>query len=193
MSLSLHELPVVAILEAVRLLQGGQLLIYPTEAVYGVGCDPNNAQALAALVELKSRPTHKGFILVGATLSQVVPYVAVEQISLSHWHSIKASWPGPHTWVFPASERVLPALRGPHGTIAIRVSRHPVVQALSQAFGDLVVSTSANPAGREPPRSLLAIRSLFPQTACAVLEGALGQEEKPSTIHDVLTGKCLRA
>lgn len=174
----------------VTALREGAVIAYPTEAVWGLGCDPANRAAVEALLALKQRPMAKGMILVAASVAQVEPLLA--GLNAEQRQRVLASWPGPHTWVLPVGEDFLPWVRGEHLSVAVRVSAHPGVQALCRAFGGPLVSTSANRAGEEPARSEAELRAALPELGI-ILPGALGSNARPTEIRDALTGAILRA
>lgn len=171
-------------------LRHGGVVAYPTEAVYGLGCDPQSWQAVEKLLRLKRRPAAKGLILVAASFEQLAPYVAPLTDDIAR--RVLPTWPGPYTWLLPAAQHTAPWLRGAHATIAVRVSNHPVVQALCQVFGGALVSTSANLAGRPPARDALTVRRVFGEQVDCILHGALGGLERPTSIRDARTGAVLR-
>ena len=102
------------------------------------------------------------------------------------------SWPGPVTWVVPAAEGVAEELTGGRTTIALRVSAHPVVQALCEAADSALVSTSANRSGRQPARSILETRLRFGMDVDDIVPGKLGGQKGPTEVREALTGKILR-
>lgn len=177
--------------DAVIALRGGGVVAYPTEAVWGLGCDPLDGAAVDRLLRLKKRDWRKGLILIAADFSQLVPYVRLP--SRSAQKRAFDTWPGPATWVFPASDHCPVWISGGHGTVAIRVTAHPVAAGLCLAWGGALVSTSANRSGRAPARSVSAVRLQFPQQLDALLPGALGDLSGPTPIRHVVTGHLLRA
>lgn len=175
---------------AVRALHAGGIVAYPTEAVYGLGCDPLRAGAVQRLLELKGRPSAKGFILIGARFDQLAPFVG--EPANEQMRRVMESWPGPHTWVFDAAPDVPRWLTGGRNTVAVRVTAHPVAAALCQAFGGALVSTSANRTGLPPARSPLAVRRQIPGGINVILHAQLGGLAKPTAIQDARTGALLR-
>ncbi|MBZ9538954.1 Sua5/YciO/YrdC/YwlC family protein [Modicisalibacter tunisiensis] len=175
---------------AVATLRDGGVIAYPTEAVWGLGCDPDDPAALQAVLTLKQRDPAKGLILIAGDIAQVAPWL--EGISEAQRDTLLATWPGPNTWLVPDNGRAHPLLRGEHDRVALRVSDHPLVAALCAAHGGPIVSTSANPAGAEPARDLATVRRYFGESLAAV-DGALGGQARPSRIRDLLTGDTLRA
>jgi len=176
---------------AVAALRAGGVIAYPTEAVWGLGCDPRNAAALQRLLALKERPARKGLILVAAGFEQLRPFL--QPLPADREAAILATWPGPVTWVWPAAADVSPLLRGEHDTLAVRVSDHPLVIALCEAWGGPVVSTSANRSGEAPARTREAVEAQFGDALDAILDGPTGGRERPSEIRDARSGRILRA
>lgn len=163
----------------------------PTEAVWGLSCDPDSATAVARLLALKGRPVHKGLILVAASMSQLDFLLA--DLPGEQRDSLAASWPGPATWLVPHQGRVQPWIHGEHDTVAVRVSDHPVVRALCLAWGGPLVSTSANPAGCQPPRAAFQVRRYFGEQLDYLVPGAVGDAGRPSVIRDLASGRVIRA
>ena len=102
----------MTIAQAVEQLQQQKVIAYPTEAVFGVGCDPQSDLALQKLLNLKQRPAHKGLILIAASIEQLTPYVDWSQLTEAQIATLKESWPAPVTWVVPALPEVSSLLRG---------------------------------------------------------------------------------
>jgi L-threonylcarbamoyladenylate synthase len=173
-----------------RALRAGGIVAYPTEAVYGLGCDPLRADAVARLIALKARPPAKGLILIGAEFAQLAPFVKAP--GNATMRRVMASWPGPHTWVFDAAPDVPRWLTGGRGTIAVRVTAHPAAAALCRAFGGAMTSTSANRAGLPPARSPLSVRRQIPRGIDVILHAELGGLARPTTIQDARSGHLLR-
>ena len=174
--------------DAWQLLQQGKVIAYPTEAVYGLGCDPFNEAAVESLLSLKKRNTHKGLIVLIAHWQQLTPLIA--PISESQLAAVKASWPGPVTWIFPKSNAIPALVCGDHTTIAIRMSAHSIARQL--CLHNPVVSTSANLSGHPPARHVSELALQFPIGLEGVVSGELGGASQPSAIYEVLTGQRLR-
>jgi L-threonylcarbamoyladenylate synthase len=177
---------------AVPLLRRGGVLAYPTEAVWGLGCDPRDRGAVLRLLEIKQRPVDKGLILVAASLDQLKPWVDFSALAGARLAETLASWPGPHTWILPTDPTVPAWVRGAHDGIAVRVSAHPVVVALCEGFGGALVSTSANLSGAPAPRTRDALDPGLLAMIDGVLEGRTGGLENPTRIRDARSGDILR-
>lgn len=176
--------------EAARAIRRGAVVAYPTEAVYGLGCDPLNPVAVRRLLAIKGRPQGKGVILIAAGFDQLRPFVAPLQDAQRQ--AVLAEWPGPVTWVLPAANGVPDWLSGGRDTLAVRVTDHPLAAALCRHAGMPLVSTSANAAGRSPARSSLQVRLRCPGVD-VVLSGATGGLPRPTEIRDLASGRQLRA
>jgi len=174
----------------VRLLKAGDVIAYPTEAVYGLGCDPANDAALAKLIVLKNRAPDKGFILIAASLEQLRPWLGdVDTQTLAR---CTATWPGPTTWVLPARPGLTRLLTGDHDTLAVRVTAHREAAALCRAYGSALISTSANLSGAQPARSVAELEAQFGDSVAVVVTGKLGDSARPTPIRDARTGQALR-
>ena len=176
--------------QARLVIERGGVIAYPTEAVYGLGAHPEIADAVMHLLQIKHRNINKGLILVASSLSQITHYI-YPSASID-WTSVSKTWPGPVTWVFPASREVPVWLRGKHQTIAIRISAHPLVRTLCEWTGP-IVSTSANPESLRPAKSAHRVRAYFGDELDMVIPGAVGELVKPTEIRDSISGKILRA
>lgn len=172
------------------ILKGG-VIAYPTEAVFGLGCDPLNATAVQRIIRLKSRDAAKGLILIAARIEQLLSFLA--PLSEATRAELNATWPGPVTWVVPASSQVPRLLTGGRDTLAVRVTAHPVARALCESTGIALVSTSANHSGRPPARTALQVRARFHDEIDYVVPGNVGGARKPTEIRDATSGKILRA
>lgn len=176
--------------QACRTLRRGGVIAYPTEGVWGLGCDPFNPDAVAKLLALKQREVTKGLILVAATIEQFEPYLRA--LAPAQRALLARSWPGPQTWVVPHGATLPDWITGYKSAAALRVSAHPIVAALCRFNGGPIVSTSANPAGRPPARSALKVRRYFGDKLDYLLPGKLGGQVGPTPIRDLASGRLLR-
>lgn len=176
---------------AVDALKRGEVIAYPTEGVFGLGCDPTNANAIAELLQLKNRSLSKGFILVADHWEQLEKFV--DPVPPQALYQALETWPGPVTWLFPASDEAPEWLRGDHRTLAIRVSDHPVVRALCRRFKGPITSTSANLSGELPIKDYKTTQLLFGNRVSVIVDAPVGGLEKPTQIRDVITGEIVRS
>lgn len=176
--------------QAVQCLQLGKVIAYPTEAVYGLGCDPLEESAVRQILSLKQRPESAGLILIADDFRRFEPFLA--PLGEELMARAESAWPGPVTWLVPKSDDVPPWLTGEHQTIALRVPDHPVCRALCEGFGGAIVSTSANPRGLAPALDAKSVEAYFGSAICGTVEGELGMGGKPSEIRDLVSGRVLR-
>ena len=148
---------------AARAVRAGGVIAYPTEAVWGLGCDPWNAVAVQRLLALKSRDPGKGLILVAASIEQFD--FLLEDLPERWLDRLASTWPGPHTWLVPHQQRLPAWISGMHETVALRVSA---------------------------ARSRLRVQQYFGGQLDEVLGGALGGRKNPSTIRDLATAEIVR-
>ena len=173
-----------------RILQAGGVIAYPTEAVWGLGCNPWKPEAVERLLLLKQRPVEKGLILVAGSMEQFE--FLLWDLPHSQLAKLQLSWPGPNTWLVPHQRRLPPWITGDHATVALRVSDHPQIRQMCAITGPLV-STSCNPAGRPPARKRLRVEQYFHGYLDDIVPGALGQQRNPSIIRDLQTDTVIRS
>ena len=202
-----------SIAQAATWVQAGQLLAYPTESVWGIGCDPFNEMAVQQLLTIKQRPIEKGMIVVTDSATRIAPLLAI--LTAQQRQVILDSWEGApdkgakqaHTWLLPLSTHrpkfSIPTwITGSHNSVAVRVIAHPLIQQLCaqlvsahNPYGFLV-STSCNPSGQAPALTLAQAQAYFATGRNAervrFLSGETLGYELPSQIHDALTGQLIR-
>ncbi len=175
---------------AVRLIREGAVIAYPTEGVWGLGCLPDDKRAVSRIFELKRRSWQEGLILVASDMEQIAPFL--EGLDETQRQSLERTWPGPVTWLVPDNGRAPAWITGRHDRVALRVSSHPVIRGICDLLDEPIVSTSANPAGRPPARTLLRLRQYFPHGIDYIFPGELGDARGASEIRDLLTGEIVR-
>ncbi|MBA6413802.1 Sua5/YciO/YrdC/YwlC family protein [Parahaliea sp. F7430] len=176
---------------ALRALQQGAVVACPTEAVWGLSCDPDNSEAVQRLLDLKRRPMHKGLILVASESEQFA--ALLQGLSQAQRSKLSLSWPGATTWLVPHHDLVPAWIHGGRDSVALRVSAHPVLAALCRHWGGPLVSTSANPSGSQAPRAAFQVRRYFGANVEVLLPGAVGGADRPSVIRDILTDRIIRS
>lgn len=175
---------------AITALRAGGIIAYPTEFCFGLGCDPQNVDALARLLEIKRRKKEQGVILVASNLSQVTEYASLDSLPMRE--RIVGSWPGPNTWIMPVNGLVSTWLRGKHLSIAMRVSAHPICLSLCDEFGHAIVSTSANRHGQDALLCADDVRDEFVNELDFIIDAPVGGATNASTIRDAITGEQFR-
>lgn len=171
-------------------IASGQVIAYPTEAVYGLGCDPSNLNAVQAVLDLKARDANKGFIVIASSLDQLTSFLVPP--TTSELERLNAAWPGPVTFVVKANPELPSLLTGGRDTLAVRVSAHPVVNALCDACGHALISTSANVSGQPALKDAHDVQAAFGDSLAGVVDGALGNLSSATPIFSLQTGEQLR-
>lgn len=184
--------PLLSHAQAAAAMQGGGVIAYPTEGVWGLGCNPMDDAAVTRLLTIKQRDIAKGLILIAAHEVQLAPYVDLDALPATRLAEVRASWPGPNTWIVPAGKAAPAWITGAHRGIAVRVSAHPDVIALCNAFDGALVSTSANLAGQPAPSRHEELDPALLAGIDGVCEGETGGRAGPSMIRDALRGDVLR-
>lgn len=177
------------IVKATELLKAGKIVAYPTEAVYGFGCNPYDKEAVLKLSAIKQRPSNKGYILIGESIQQVQKLI---DLSLNYqWELINSLWPGPYTFVFRASHTA-PSWVCHRESIALRVTKHPIAAKLVATLGHPITSTSANAANEEPLCEYEQVYEQFKHKVDFIIKGQVGDLARPTMILDAITGAKIR-
>jgi L-threonylcarbamoyladenylate synthase len=172
---------------AIDILRGGGLIVYPTETVYGIGCDPLDADAVARIRTLKGRPDVKPMLLAACSREQAESFTgplpaAAEKLA-------DRFWPGPLTLIIRPDHALPPWLIGESGGVAVRVTSGTIATELTRAFGRTLVSTSANRSGSPPLLTYPEALAAFGGDVDLVIPFLGKLSGVPSTIVD-LTGAC---
>ena len=186
------------LVRAVATLRAGGVIAYPTEAVFGLGCDPRCDLALGRIAAIKRRRFTKGLILIGAEGAHLEPFVRPDWMDWVDRRLVRGIRPAdpPVTWLVPARARAPGAVTGRRSgsgaRVAVRVTAHPIAAALCRGFGGAIVSTSANTAAAPPARSALEARRRLGRHLDLVVPGPTGGHLRPSAVRDAETGRTLR-
>ena len=140
-------------------IRRGGLIAYPTEPCYGLGCDRDNRTAVLRLLRLKQRPQRKGLILIAASYRQVARYL--QPLTQAQQRQLHEAGEQAVTYLMPAHHSVPRWLRGAHGTLAVRLTAHPLAAQLCRSANSALVSTSANRSGQRPAKNYPQIPPLF--------------------------------
>ena len=176
---------------AIKALASGGVIAYPTEAVFGLGCNPADEAALRRIISIKGRDAHKGFILIASRQSQLHEFITA--LSAQQQAQLDEHWPGPVTFVVPASQAYKGSLLcGYRETLAVRVSKHPTVVELCDQYDGAIVSTSANTSGSPALRSAEAVQISMGSEIDVIVEAPVGHLDSPTRIFDLQSGERLR-
>jgi len=181
---------------AIKALKQGDLIAYPTEAVWGLGCDPFNAKAVDKLLSLKGRTVDKGLIVVAANVDQcrlITQHLPPELRSRFQTHCERVEpTQRATTWVIPNNNAMPRWITGQFNTVAVRVSRHPIVVELCQAFDCMMVSTSANLSGQVAAQNRHQVEDTFLNRVQVYVDGSLGGQQQTSELRHLVTNEVLR-
>ena len=166
----------------VELLEKGGVIAYPTDTVYGLGCDPLNKAAIDRLYQMKSMPRTKPLALICKDLSDISKYAIVEN---PEYRLLKRFLPGPYCFVLKATRDVPKLLMTKQKTVGIRVPNHAVPRAIVEALGRPLVSTTAESEG-EPLIDPWTIDATFPLLDLVLEADACGSV--PTTVIDLSEG-----
>ena len=178
-----HEKINATVKQAIAILHHGGVIVYPTETVYGIGCDPFNEAACTRIRTIKGRDGDKPFLLLAAGIEQIEPYTG--QLSGDALQLAHEFWPGPLTLVLRVHGNFPRWLTGPTGGVAFRITPHPLAADLVAGFGAPIVSTSANLTGQSPAASYHDALAQFKDSTEFVLDNPAIMRGVPSTIVDL--------
>ncbi len=143
MRIELHgnTLNLRAVETAVEILRDGGLIIYPTDTVYGLGCDISKKSAIERIYRIKGMEKQKPLSFMCADIKAISKYA---QISTANYRNMRKYLPGPYTFILPGTKEVPKALLSKQKTVGIRIPDHPLTLAILQALGNPIISTSVN-------------------------------------------------
>ena len=171
-------------------IKAGGVIAYPTEGVFGLGCDPANEAAIDALLSIKNRDVAKGFILLAANRQQLSPFI--DSLNADIEQKLNHTWPGPVTWILPCNATAPVIITGNKPTIATRVTRHKVASDLCKQCNSAIISTSANISGEPACTTAQQVQEVFSDQLSYILDYEVGNLVGPTPIFDGLTGNQLR-
>lgn len=158
--------------EAIQTLKSGGVLLYPSDTIWGLGCDVRNDQAIDKILELKNRPASKGLIVLISKIEQLSEYV--EQVPDLAWDLVEFA-EDPLTIIYPKGKNVSPSLLGPDGSIAIRLVKDEFCKGLIYRYQRAIVSTSANLSGEPSPLNFVGIALSIVDGVDYVLKNPAGE------------------
>ncbi|MCJ7507335.1 MAG: L-threonylcarbamoyladenylate synthase [candidate division Zixibacteria bacterium] len=172
-----------AIEEAVKILNRGGIISFPTETVYGLGARIVDEKALKKLFNIKGREKENPFLIFIKDIGELEKFA--EEISPSARELIDRFWPGPLTLVFKSRLKNLSSYLLKQGKIGIRLSSFPLVQELLKQLDCPITATSANISGERPCHSAEEVSKIFQGKIDLMLEGGEAGDNKVSTVLDV--------
>ncbi len=179
-------IPRVNTTDASDIIKNGGVVIYPTEGIYGIGCDPYNEHSVEKIFQLKGRDYDKRFILIS---SQAGFLTDIIDIDISQDERLKSK--DFVTWIVQANNS-FPSWWKRYNGLAVRKTQHTKVKDLCNKVGSSIVSTSANYSNQEYINDITVIEKLFDGKVSCIVNGKLGNKKKPSTVRDIMTNEILR-
>lgn len=179
-------IPKLSPFDASEIIKNGGNAIYPTEGIYGIGCDPFNESSVENIFKVKGRDLTKNFIILASNINYL------KRIIDNNFFKSKALIDGSFTtWVIPTNKDCPPWLTT-NKSIAIRITNHPVVNELCLNLGGPIISTSANCSNHKYINDITTIENIFDGKIDCIVKGQLGNEKKSSIIKNILTNEILR-
>lgn len=173
-----------------RIISRGGVIAYPTESVFGLGCDPNNLQALEKILRIKKRPAEKGLIILVSNIEQAFPFI--KPLTPAQIQQLNQKQQRATTWLIPRRDDLSPLLCGLHPKLAVRITQHPLAKAICDFTNQALVSTSCNLAGKPEMKTTMEVRNKMGSQVDLVVNGQCGGQ-KPSQIIDLESGQVLRS
>jgi len=169
-------------------LKQGNVIVYPTETCYGLGCDATNQEAVNKLFEIKKRRKDKAVLVLVSDLEMAEKYVELSSLVLK---MVKKYWPGPLTIVAPSSGKgkLASGVIGSDNSVAVRMTDNQFASQLGAELGKPLVSTSANIADQESPYDIESVLSMYKDAnnkPDIVIDAGVLPRRKPSTIVKVI-------
>jgi len=172
-----------------KIINRGGIIAYPTESVFGLGCDPTNLPALEKILKIKKRPEAKGLIILVSQIEQAYPFI--KPLSQAQLKQIQQKQTRATTWLLAKRSGVPSLLCGEHQKLAVRITRHPVARAICEYTDQALVSTSCNLNGKAEMKTSSEVRNKMGKRVDLIVNGLCG-EQKASQIIDLESGKTLR-
>ena len=168
---------------AIAALKRGDVIVFPTETLYGLGADALNGAAVEKVFELKGRdPANPISVLVA---DRAMLYTIVQEVPPLAEQLIVEFWPGPLTLVLPAKKTLSHRLANVSGGVGVRISSQPLATQLVRELGKPITATSANPSGQNPARRIDEARAYFSSTITLFIDGGELHSNVGSTVAEL--------
>jgi L-threonylcarbamoyladenylate synthase len=187
MVLILDEKTALAIEEAIKVLESGGVVIYPTDTLYGIGCDGTSAKAVTKVHSIKKSDLKKPLSVIMADPEMIMRYCEVDE---GQKEEMKRKLPGPYTFILKSKEKI--AAAGDSSKLGVRMPDNEFCLFLCKKFGKPIVSTSANLTGQKAPVSLDEVDKKVLEAVDLAIDGGKTRHKRPSEIIDLVEGKKVR-
>ncbi len=168
----------------------GKIVAYPTESVFGIGCDPENEKSINKIIEIKNRSKQKGLIIIADEVKKLSKFIHKDYLDLFIKKSDIES--KPTTWIVPSSKHVLNLVKGEDSSVALRITQHPIASRICKYSNKAIISTSANISSKTPAKNSNEILMQFGEEIDIIVDGRVGDSIKPTQIVDLITNKVIR-
>jgi L-threonylcarbamoyladenylate synthase len=172
--------------DASEIIKNGGNAIYPTEGIYGIGCDPFNKSSVENIFKVKGRDLTKNFIILTSNINYL------KRIIDNNLFENKALVDGSFTTWVVATNKDCPPWLSTNKCIAVRITNHPVVDKLCVNLGGPIISTSANCSNQKYINDITTIENIFDGKIDCIVKGQLGNKKRSSIIKNILTNEILR-
>jgi len=172
---------------AIEALRRGEVIVFPTETLYGLGADALNQAALDTVFNLKGREAHHPLSVLVA--NQEMLRTVVAEIAPAAEQLMDRYWPGPLTLILPARKDTPKQLCNTAGGVGVRISSQPIATLLVKTLGRPVTATSANPSGKEPARTVQEAENYFTDQIAVYVDGGTLTSKSGSTVLEVMEGR----
>ena len=178
-----HKPSSESIIPAIEIIRIGGVVAYPTETFYGLGVDALNRDSIKKIYEIKKRHFSQPLLILIPSRDVLPEYVSgIPEVA---WRLMGQFWPGPLTLIFFASPNLPPLLCAQTKKVAVRISSHPIAQALVEGTHSAITSTSANVSRSASPTTPEEVFLQLGNEVDLIIDGGRTTGEKPSTIIDV--------
>lgn len=174
--------------KALTVLHNSGTILYPTDTIWGIGCDATNAIAVNKIIELKQRPQQKSFVVLVADEKEILHYTASPDLSvLDYLQSVKK----PTTVIYQNALGLAENVCNDDGSVAIRICKDEFCRHLIKRFRKPVVSTSANISGKSSPKNFQSIEEIIKLNVDYVVNYRQNDltENEPSSLIKWVNGK----
>ena len=168
----------------------GKIVAYPTESVFGIGCDPENEKSINKIIAIKNRSKQKGLIIIADEVKKLSKFIHKDYLDLFIKKSDIES--KPTTWIVPSSKHVLNLVKGEDSSVALRITQHPIASRICKYSNKAIISTSANISNKTPAKNSNEILMQFGEEIDIIVDGRVGDSIKPTQIVDLITNKVIR-
>ncbi|MEC7885498.1 MAG: L-threonylcarbamoyladenylate synthase [Pseudomonadota bacterium] len=168
----------------------GKIVAYPTESVFGIGCDPENEKSINKIIAIKNRSKQKGLIIIADEVKKLSKFIHKDYLDLFIKKSDIES--KPTTWIVPSSKHVLNLVKGEDSSVALRITQHPIASRICKYSNKAIISTSANISSKTPAKNSNEILMQFGEEIDIIVDGRVGDSIKPTQIVDLITNKVIR-